>query len=144
MYRDVRRYANWLLIGWWLAGWWAAGGGQVVLRDGSLARNENHFATSPCQILSAPLQHQQPHLVSRTGAGIGVIIDGCPAGGITWIAAHIQAALTAAAQLKRPDHPARGGRHGTFSPLFEGVTTGTPYQPTIPQRRPAPDDYCIT
>ena len=76
------------------------------------------------------------------GAGIGVIIDGCPAG-VAVDAAHIQAAL----DRRRP------GQSDLTTPrkeadtvhiqsgLFEGVTTGTPISLFIPNADQRSDDY---
>ncbi|HEX8329567.1 MAG TPA: chorismate synthase [Hymenobacter sp.] len=76
------------------------------------------------------------------GAGIGVIIDGCPAG-VPVDAAHIQAAL----DRRRP------GQSDLTTPrkeadtvhiqsgLFEGVTTGTPISLFIPNADQRSDDY---
>ncbi|GAB2853531.1 chorismate synthase [Hymenobacter ruber] len=76
------------------------------------------------------------------GAGIGVIIDGCPAG-VVVDAAHIQAAL----DRRRP------GQSDLTTPrkeadtvhiqsgLFEGVTTGTPISLFIPNADQRSDDY---
>ena len=76
------------------------------------------------------------------GAGIGVIIDGCPAG-VAVDAAHIQAAL----DRRRP------GQSDLTTPrkeadivhiqsgLFEGVTTGTPLSLFIPNADQRSDDY---
>ncbi|GAB3854345.1 chorismate synthase [Hymenobacter terrigena] len=76
------------------------------------------------------------------GAGIGVIIDGCPAG-VAVEAAHIQAAL----DRRRP------GQSDLTTPrkeadtvyiqsgLFEGVTTGTPISLFIPNADQRSDDY---
>ncbi|MET4074551.1 chorismate synthase [Hymenobacter sp. UYCo722] len=76
------------------------------------------------------------------GAGIGVIIDGCPAG-VAVDVAHIQAAL----DRRRP------GQSDLTTPrkeadtvhiqsgLFEGVTTGTPISLFIPNADQRSDDY---
>ena len=76
------------------------------------------------------------------GAGIGVIIDGCPAG-VAVDAAHIQAAL----DRRRP------GQSDLTTPrkeadtvhiqsgLFEGLTTGTPISLFIPNADQRSDDY---
>ena len=76
------------------------------------------------------------------GAGIGVIIDGCPAG-VAVDEAHIQAAL----DRRRP------GQSDLTTPrkeadtvhiqsgLFEGVTTGTPISLFIPNADQRSDDY---
>ncbi|MDQ2771380.1 MAG: chorismate synthase [Bacteroidota bacterium] len=76
------------------------------------------------------------------GAGIGVIIDGCPAG-VAVEAAHIQAAL----DRRRP------GQSDLTTPrkeadtvhiqsgLFEGLTTGTPISLFIPNADQRSDDY---
>ena len=76
------------------------------------------------------------------GAGIGVIIDGCPAG-VAVEAAHLQAAL----DRRRP------GQSDLTTPrkeadtvhiqsgLFEGVTTGTPISLFIPNADQRSDDY---
>ena len=76
------------------------------------------------------------------GAGIGVIIDGCPAG-VAVDAAHIQVAL----DRRRP------GQSDLTTPrkeadtvhiqsgLFEGVTTGTPISLFIPNADQRSDDY---
>lgn len=76
------------------------------------------------------------------GAGIGVIIDGCPAG-VPVEAAHIQAAL----DRRRP------GQSDLTTPrkeadtvhiqsgLFEGLTTGTPISLFIPNADQRSDDY---
>ena len=76
------------------------------------------------------------------GAGIGVIVDGCPAG-VAVDAAHIQAAL----DRRRP------GQSDLTTPrkeadivhiqsgLFEGVTTGTPISLFIPNADQRSDDY---
>ena len=67
------------------------------------------------------------------GAGIGVIIDGCPAG-VAVEAAHIQAAL----DRRRPgqsDLTTPRKESDTVqiqSGLFEGMTTGTPISLFIP------------
>ena len=76
------------------------------------------------------------------GAGIGVIIDGCPAG-VAVEVAHLQAAL----DRRRP------GQSDLTTPrkeadtvhiqsgLFEGVTTGTPISLFIPNADQRSDDY---
>ncbi|MBH8570736.1 chorismate synthase [Microvirga sp. STS02] len=76
------------------------------------------------------------------GAGIGVIIDGCPAG-VAVDVTHIQAAL----DRRRP------GQSDLTTPrkeadtvhiqsgLFEGVTTGTPISLFIPNADQRSDDY---
>jgi chorismate synthase len=76
------------------------------------------------------------------GAGIGVIIDGCPAG-VAVEAAHIQAAL----DRRRPgqsDLTTPRKESDTVqiqSGLFEGVTTGTPISLFIPNADQRSDDY---
>ncbi|MBD2767097.1 chorismate synthase [Hymenobacter sp. BT664] len=76
------------------------------------------------------------------GAGIGVIIDGCPAG-IAVEAAHIQAAL----DRRRPgqsDLTTPRKESDTVqiqSGLFEGLTTGTPISLFIPNADQRSDDY---
>ena len=76
------------------------------------------------------------------GAGIGVIIDGCPAG-VAVEAAHIQAAL----DRRRPgqsDLTTPRNEADTVhiqSGLFEGLTTGTPISLFIPNADQRSDDY---
>jgi len=76
------------------------------------------------------------------GAGIGVIIDGCPAG-VAVEATHIQAAL----DRRRPgqsDLTTPRKESDTVqiqSGLFEGVTTGTPISLFIPNADQRSDDY---
>ncbi|UOQ98540.1 chorismate synthase [Hymenobacter sp. 5317J-9] len=76
------------------------------------------------------------------GAGIGVIIDGCPAG-VAVDAAHIQAAL----DRRRPGQSAlttprkEADTVHIQSGLFEGVTTGTPISLFIPNADQRSDDY---
>ena len=76
------------------------------------------------------------------GVGIGVIIDGCPAG-IAVEAAHIQAAL----DRRRPgqsDLTTPRKESDTVqiqSGLFEGMTTGTPISLFIPNADQRSDDY---
>jgi len=76
------------------------------------------------------------------GAGIGVIIDGCPAG-VAVDAAHIQAAL----DRRRPgqsDLTTPRNEADTVhiqSGLFEGLTTGTPISLFIPNADQRSDDY---
>ncbi|MBJ6108994.1 chorismate synthase [Hymenobacter sp. BT523] len=76
------------------------------------------------------------------GAGIGVIIDGCPAG-VAVDAARIQAAL----DRRRPGQSAlttprkEADTVHIQSGLFEGVTTGTPISLFIPNADQRSDDY---
>ena len=76
------------------------------------------------------------------GAGIGVIIDGCPAG-VAVEAAHIQTAL----DRRRPGQsdlttPRKEADNVHIqSGLFEGVTTGTPISLFIPNADQRSDDY---
>ena len=76
------------------------------------------------------------------GAGIGVIIDGCPAGVAVEIA-HIQVALDrrrpGQSDLTTPRKEADTVR--IQSGLFEGVTTGTPISLFIPNADQRSDDY---
>jgi chorismate synthase len=76
------------------------------------------------------------------GAGIGVVIDGCPAG-VAVEAAHIQTAL----DRRRPgqsDLTTPRKESDTVqiqSGLFEGLTTGTPISLFIPNADQRSDDY---
>ncbi|MBF9223953.1 chorismate synthase [Hymenobacter ruricola] len=76
------------------------------------------------------------------GAGIGVIIDGCPAG-VAVDAAQIQAAL----DRRRPGQSAlttprkEADTVHIQSGLFEGLTTGTPISLFIPNADQRSDDY---
>jgi chorismate synthase len=76
------------------------------------------------------------------GAGIGVIIDGCPAG-LAVEAAHIQAAL----DRRRPGQSAlttprqEADRVQIQSGIFEGITTGTPISLFIPNADQRSNDY---
>ena len=76
------------------------------------------------------------------GAGIGVIIDGCPAG-LALDAAHIQRAL----DRRRPgqsDLTTPRNESDTVqiqSGIFEGMTTGTPISLFIPNADQRSDDY---
>jgi len=76
------------------------------------------------------------------GAGIGVIVDGCPAG-VAVAAAHIQAALDrrrpGQSDLTTPRKEADAVQ--IQSGLFEGVTTGTPISLFIPNADQRSDDY---
>ena len=76
------------------------------------------------------------------GAGIGVIIDGCPAG-VAVEAAHIQAALDrrrpGQSDLTTPRKEADTVQ--IQSGLFEGMTTGTPISLFIPNADQRSDDY---
>ncbi|GAB3582772.1 chorismate synthase [Hymenobacter daeguensis] len=76
------------------------------------------------------------------GAGIGVIIDGCPAG-VAVDAAHIQAALDrrrpGQSDLTTPRKEADAVH--IQSGLFEGLTTGTPISLFIPNADQRSDDY---
>ncbi|GAC1370103.1 MAG: chorismate synthase [Hymenobacter sp.] len=76
------------------------------------------------------------------GAGIGVIIDGCPAG-VAVEAAHIQAALDrrrpGQSDLTTPRKEADTVQ--IQSGLFEGLTTGTPISLFIPNADQRSDDY---
>ncbi len=76
------------------------------------------------------------------GAGIGVIIDGCPAG-LAVEAAHIQAALDrrrpGQSELTTPRNEA--DRVQIQSGIFEGLTTGTPISLFIPNADQRSDDY---
>ena len=76
------------------------------------------------------------------GAGIGVIIDGCPAG-VAVEAAQIQAALDrrrpGQSDLTTPRNEA--DRVQIQSGVFEGVSTGTPISLFIPNADQRSDDY---
>ncbi|WP_310392395.1 chorismate synthase [Hymenobacter sp.] len=76
------------------------------------------------------------------GAGIGVIIDGCPAG-VAVEVAHIQAALDrrrpGQSDLTTPRKEADAVH--IQSGLFEGKTTGTPISLFIPNADQRSDDY---
>ena len=76
------------------------------------------------------------------GAGIGVIIDGCPAG-VAVEAAHIQVALDrrrpGQSDLTTPRKEADTVQ--IQSGLFEGFTTGTPISLFIPNADQRSDDY---
>jgi len=76
------------------------------------------------------------------GAGIGVIIDGCPAG-VAVEAPHIQAALDrrrpGQSDLTTPRKEADTVQ--IQSGLFEGLTTGTPISLFIPNADQRSDDY---
>ncbi|MGI4884181.1 MAG: chorismate synthase [Janthinobacterium lividum] len=76
------------------------------------------------------------------GTGIGVIIDGCPAG-LAVEAAHIQTALDrrrpGQSELTTPRNEA--DRVQIQSGLFEGLTTGTPISLFIPNADQRSDDY---
>jgi chorismate synthase len=76
------------------------------------------------------------------GAGIGVIIDGCPAG-LALDAAHIQRALDrrrpGQSELTTPRNESDTVQ--IQSGLFEGMTTGTPISLFIPNADQRSDDY---
>ncbi|MCS6904546.1 MAG: chorismate synthase [Bacteroidia bacterium] len=76
------------------------------------------------------------------GPGIGIVIDGCPAG-ITWDSAYIEKQLQRrkpgqnklTTQRKEEDIPQ------VLSGIFEGKTTGTPITLWIPNENAKPQDY---